>query len=254
MNIIEINKQTLYNLYEQFPESFKGLSLEGKDLIYKNERIDISNFNINDLLTSETSFSSSLSVLAPEDIFKIIRLHVLKANEALVKGFMNEEEKIASVGEEKNQEPKEETRLLSSEQFAILINSPTNLSEQERKDVNLYYAHISDLIVYEDYLLPETKQDLNQFRSLVFETKYGNSEKPLNEKQQELILKNQEFEEKKALNDTEETRKQTNSDVKRLQLIKENENNTGTISTLQVIAFVVGVSIILTAITLYLIG
>lgn len=437
MDILQINKQTLYNLYEQFPESFKGLSLEGNDLIYKNERIDISNFNINDLLTSEISFSSSLSVLAPEDIFKIIRLHALKINSDIKSNSQSETKKkveiikrenplmknisivtrtrnqiteefinivdsngkdhlfkndrnidlfaiyealklqsgntvtpdeliaainrklheiqledsrdlnsrsttredfinkintvstpykddlkhkvygsedydIAVVADElsndhrivtfdqnqhgdlvvenhsqnvagsdttlvtdsqsqnidfdqtvsnttsvevkASQEKEVTARLLTHDEFAALINSPSNLSETERRDVNLYYAYIGDLIIYEDYLLPELQNMLNQFRSLVYEMEYSDSEKELNEKQQELIDKNKELEEKKAQNFNSETIEQINNEVKRLQLVKEsNGTSTGAISTLQVIAFIVGISIILTAITLYLI-
>lgn len=437
MDILQINKQTLYNLYEQFPESFKGLSLEGNDLIYKNERIDISNFNINDLLTSEISFSSSLSVLAPEDIFKIIRLHALKINSDIKNNSQSETKKkveiiksenplmknisivtrtrnqiteefinivdsngkdhlfkndrnidlfaiyealklqsgntvtpdeliaainrklheiqledsrdlnsrsttredfinkintvstpykddlkhkvygsedydIAVVADElsndhrivtfdqnqhgdlvvenhsqnvagsdttlvtdsqsqnidfdqtvsnttsvevkASQEKEVTARLLTHDEFAALINSPSNLSETERRDVDLYYAYIGDLIIYEDYLLPELQNMLNQFRSLVYEMEYSDSEKELNEKQQELIDKNKELEEKKAQNFNSETIEQINNEVKRLQLVKEsNGTSTGAISTLQVIALIVGISIILTAITLYLI-
>ena len=80
MNIIDINRATLYNLYEQFPESFKNLNLEGNNLIYNSEAIDISNFNINELLDPITKFSSSLSVLSSKDIFQIIKIHIQTFN------------------------------------------------------------------------------------------------------------------------------------------------------------------------------
>ncbi len=75
MEILEVNRNTLANLYEQFPENFKDLSMSGKYLVYNGEEVDISNFNINDLLSGESEFASSLNNLNSEDIFKIIRLH-----------------------------------------------------------------------------------------------------------------------------------------------------------------------------------
>ena len=49
MDIMSINRQTLYNLYEQFPESFKELSLDGNNLVYQGMMVDISKFNINEI-------------------------------------------------------------------------------------------------------------------------------------------------------------------------------------------------------------
>ena len=83
MNILEINLKTLGDLYEQFPESFKDLSMNGNYLVYKEEQVDISKFNINDLLGSETAFAASLSVLTSEDIFRIIRLHAIQIESKL---------------------------------------------------------------------------------------------------------------------------------------------------------------------------
>lgn len=439
MNIIEINKQTLYNLYEQFPESFSGLKLEGNNLVYKGEAVDISNFNINDLLTPETDFYSSLSVLSSEDIFKIIRLHAIKLdslmqrdeksksdkrveiiksenplmknisivvrnNNGLSEEFLNivdstgrdhlfrndrdvdifdiyeslkyrnighditpdelvdainrklyqvqlkdartimdsstvseqfankidlvnrpykddkmhtvygnEDNDIAIVadnagGEHKvvtfdhNQygdlvmqnhgqnvagsdtslvnngtaqdvefesnvnsntefEVQQETndeimaRLITPEEFYRLISSSEDLSEKQRKDVDLYYAYIGDLMIYEDYLLSELRQMLNEFRAFVYDLEYGDHEEDLNQNQQEAIDKNHELEEKKTQYISPETMEQINKEVKKLELIREHSSNdTGSISTLQVIAVIVGISIILTAVTLYLIN
>ena len=100
MDILEINRMTLSNLYEQYPENFKDLRLEGNDLVYNGERIDISHFNINDLLSNESMFISSLSILSSEDIFKIIRLHALTINSSLNENKEKEEEKLEIIKKE----------------------------------------------------------------------------------------------------------------------------------------------------------
>ena len=76
MNIFEVNKNTLTSLYERFPNSFEGLSLKDHYLKYDNQLVDISTFNINDLLVENAVFASSLDALSAIDIFTIIKLHV----------------------------------------------------------------------------------------------------------------------------------------------------------------------------------
>ena len=76
MNIFEINKSTLSSLYNRFPNSFEGIRLNNNYLVYENDSVDISTFNINDLLSGDSIFGSCLDTLKPRDIFNIIKLHV----------------------------------------------------------------------------------------------------------------------------------------------------------------------------------
>lgn len=448
MDILEINRNTLANLYDQFPESFKDLNLEGNNLVYNGQSIDISKFNINDLLGGETHFAASLSVLSSEDIFKIIRLHALHLESALsnvkddneskidiikrdnplmrnisivkrtknefeqeyinivdshgedhlfkndrnvnvfdiyeslrikysgrdvtpdelieeikrrlyevsmqlapdliarsnvsedfsnkmkrvnepykddksVNVYGNEEHDIAIVrdihdsnnhsvvtfdenkfgdlvvqsheqnvvgtdttitdgsnmeettsdngtdeqaGSDVDVFEKDEEEvvavLISSREFYELLDSPEELTEEQRKSVDLYYAYLGDLILYEDYLLPELKQILNDFRGYVYELQYGelaeDQIRQINDKQQEAIKKAEAMELAAVnIDQNELTDEKAKESVKKLEKVAPVNNysdNTGSISTLQVLAVIIGVSIILTAITLYFIG
>lgn len=439
MEIIDINRNTLANLYEQFPESFKGLELKGNDLIYGNESIDISKFNINDLLSDTTQFAASLSVLSAEDIFRIIRIHAMMINSNLDKentslnekrveiikqenplmknisivrkktevGYSeyfnivdsygtdhlfrndrnvnvfdiyeelkitshgsdvtpdqliaainrklysvdiekadslaskeatsedfankinrvnapykddkmhdvlgNEQDDIAIVsdlssptehqvvtfdknefgdlvlqnhsqnvngtdtvlGEEVtgnmessvsdnkttdvqvdfNRNDEVVSELISAREFYALLNSSEELTEEQRKNVQLYYAYLGELIYYEDYLLAELRSVLSEFRNYVYELEFGEHMVAINEKQQNAIDKNYELEQKKVENVNAISPEKAQEEVKKLQLLlPKNNDNTGSVATIQVIAFIVGIAIILTAITLYLIG
>lgn len=442
MEIIEVNRNTLANLYEQYPESFKDLRLDGNNLVYAGQKVDISEFNINDLMGVDNQFASSLSVLSSEDIFRIIRLHavmlssereqeqekqeslsdkieVIKQENPLMRNISvisrnnqnghsefinivdstgrdhlfendrnvnifaiydilkyqnpgrnitpdelcnaisrklhsiqlesaetlvdrattsedfankmrrvnepykdnkmysvmgNQEHDIALIADhsspnghrvvtfDKNQygdlvmenhnqnisgmdttsingdeqenigfdnevgndvtsaeiensnELQTIARLIPSQEFYRLLNSGEPLTERQRQDVNLYYAYLGDLILYEDYLVAELRDMLNEFRGYVYDLEYGERETEINEKQQEAVNKNYELEEKKSLNNDSETLENAKENIKRLELIKQNSSNAGSISTIQVIAFIVGIAIILTAVTLYLIG
>ena len=137
----------------------------------------------------------------------------------------------------------------------------SELTEEQRKSVELYYGYLGDLILYEDYLLPELKQILNDYRRYVYELQFGEvpegQERMINNKQQEAVDKSYELEQKAAEIQQEElTEEKVKDGVKKLELMRpvNNYGNTGSISIIQVLAIIIGVSIILTAVTLYLLG
>ena len=151
-------------------------------------------------------------------------------------------------------------RMIPWEVFVQYVNSTVTLTEEQRKDLDLFYGCLGDLVLYEDYLMQELKDVLNLYRKLVLELqslKDGGLE--LTDYQQEAVNKNTEFEEQKINSSAELT--EQNAMLKGVAYTKKmdtrprnTEDNTGSISTIQVIAIIIGVSIILTAITLYLIG
>ena len=75
MIFIESNRAILNNIYNQYPNSVNELRLEGGYLIYGKESVDISEFDLNYLLTNSPEFASGLGSLSSEDVFRIIRLH-----------------------------------------------------------------------------------------------------------------------------------------------------------------------------------
>jgi hypothetical protein len=452
MNTLEVNANTLAVLYEQSPQSFEGITLDQNLLKYNGEEVDISSFNINDLLADNNNFASSLGNLAPEDVFKIIRLHatllsgssitrgpakdgedesqkkietikqenplmrnisiVKKNDQGIKREYINivdstgkdhlfpndrnvnvfdiydllklqygdsvtpdqlieavyrklydvrlntaenlmdkestseefsnklervndpyrhdknvdvvasEEHDIAIIAdkndpgnhrvvtfdqnefgdlvvnqheqnvvgtdtisrtttdssvvgstsgvdetvENENQvfekdEENIEALLIKTKEFYDLLNSPEQLTEEQRNSVNLYYGYLGDLIIYEDYLVPELRKMLNDFRAYVFELQYGDVHVPLNEKQREAIDKLEEMQQVEALEQDNLSPDKIDDSVKKLQRIRpvdnynrQDEDNAGMVSTVQVIAFIIGIAIILTAITLYLLS
>ena len=437
MNIIEVNRNTLAALYEKNSSSFDGITLDGNMLKYGNEEVDISKYNINDLLTDNENFAASLGSLSPEDVFKIIRLHAtllgtskgitrgpaksedesqqkieeIKLENPLLKSisiaykddegikreyinivgsdgkdhlfpndrnvnvfmiydflklqkggtdvtpdelidavyrklyeshlstaedlrdkdstsvdFKNKIERInepykdsktvSVVGDEKHdiaiisdiddptnhkvvtfnqnefgdlvvnqhgndasedeykmkqvdevydKEQDEEVvaLLINTQEFYDLINSPKLLTEEERNSVNLYYGYLGDLMMYEDYLVPELRKMLQDFKDFVYELQYGDVHITLNDKQRESIDKLTDME--TAVKEADESKLQHSIDTEKVKRLKRigpadnygvpiDEDNAGMVSTIQVLAFIIGIAIILTAITLYLIS
>lgn len=453
MDTLSVNANTLAVLYEQSPTSFDGITLEENMLKYNGEEVDISGFNINDLLADNNNFAASLGSLSPEDVFKIIRLHatllgntntvtkgkekdedesqkkietikqenplmrnisiVKKNDQGIKREYINivdstgkdhlfpndrnvnvfdiydllklqhgdnvtpdqlieavyrklydvrlntaenlmdkestseefanklervnepykhdkntgvvasEEHDIAIIADKddpgnhrvvtfdqnefgdllvnqhdqnvvgtdtisrtttetslvdseagvdetvdsnnevfEKDEEKIEALLIQTQEFYDLLNSPEQLTEEQRNSVNLYYGYLGDLIIYEDYLVPELRKMLLDFRAYVYELQYGDVHVPLNEKQREAITKLEEMEQVDELDQDNLSPDKVEDSVKKLQRIRpvdnygqqQDEDNAGMISTVQVIAFIIGIAIILTAITLYLLS
>ena len=452
MNILDVNTNTLAMLYDRCPQSFEGITLEGSLLKYDGDEVDISGFNINDLLSdSSNNFASSLEHLSPEDVYKIIRLHatllgnsktvtrsadtkedeskkkieiikkdnplmrnisvVHKNDDGIKREYINivgsdgkdnlfpndrnvnifdvydmlklqnggrdvtpdeliaavyrklydvkldvaedildkettsedfankikrvndpykdsktvkvvgsEEHDIAIIADmtdpgnhkvvtfdqnefgdlvvnqhdpnvvgtdtisttgtdstvvsgdtaidetvdsnneifEKDDE-KIEAILLTTQEFYDLLNSPNSLSEDELASVNLYYGYLGDLLIYEDYLVPELRQMLNDFRAYVFELEYGDVHVPLNDKQRDAIARLEDMRQVQEISKDNLDYDKINDNVKKLQRIRpvnnyNQDDNAGMISTIQVVAFIIGIAIILTAVTIYLIN
>ncbi len=456
MNTLEVNANTLATLYEQSPLSFEGITLDGNMLKYNGEEVDISEFNINDLLADNNNFAASLGSLSSEDVFKIIRLHatLLGNNNSVTRGPKKDEDEskkrieiikqenplmrnisvvhkndrgikreyiniVASDGKdhlfpndrnvnvfdmyellklqnggrdvtpdeliaaiyrklydvklgvaedimekdntsedfanklERVNEPYKDSKtvnvvgseehdiaiisdmtdptnhrvvtfdqnefgdlvvnqhgqnvvgtdtisrtntdstvvgatqgvdetvesnneifekdeeeiealLIQTQEFYDLLNSPEQLTEEQRRSVDLYYAYLGDLLMYEDYLVPELRKMLQDFRAYVYELEYGDVHVPINDKQREAIAKLEEMNQTVEVTQDGLEADKIDDGVKKLQRIRpadnyngqtdRDEDNAGMISTVQVIAFIIGISIILTAVTLYLLS
>ena len=145
MEIIYINRNTLAGLAEAYPQSFDGLRLEGNLLGYGSETVDISNFNVNDLLTEDNAFASSLGSLSAEDVFRIIRLHaeLLKSKDKTPK-----ESKQEIIKKEnpllKNISIVSKTTEYGSQEFINIVDSKGNdhLFENDRNVDILYLCEL----------------------------------------------------------------------------------------------------------------
>lgn len=243
MEIIDINRGTLINLYEQFPESLKDLSMNGKYLIYLNEKVDISNFNINDLLSSNGVFFESLSVLSSEDIFKIIKLHAIRLNSCIKEKQKEDKDTNA------NNTNYESEHLISEKEFYSLLSTDIPFNEKQQKEANDYYSFLRDLSLYEDFLIPDLRQEIIKFRNYAVSLEYENSD--LNIHQVDSINKlrefeNKDFSSKRVINDNLAT---DNSLKLTLQKDKQKAGYSG---TLELVIFSLVFASALTIITLYL--
>ncbi len=76
MNYTEKNKNTLAAM-QSINSALSDLKIEGDDLIYNGQRVNISNFDINLLMGDALPFESQLTTLTPNDVYKIISLHAI---------------------------------------------------------------------------------------------------------------------------------------------------------------------------------
>ena len=124
---------------------------------------------------------------------------------------------------------------------------------EEKKNVELYYAFFGDLILYEDYLLPELREILGKLRAFVTEVEINlESAENATKRQRELIDKRAELEEKGKNNAISNDLGKEQEYVKKLLMQKPDE--TGSVGTLQVLMFIVIIIAILSLISLYILN
>lgn len=218
MDILKVNIETLSNLYQIYPQNFQGLSITNQFLCLGEEKIDISQFNINELLASDCNFPSFLSNLTAKDIFNIIKVHT----------------KLE----------KRENSIPSEEEFYLLL-SKVRLTEEEQKKIHSFLNFTEELKAYEDCLTPEAKQiltNLNDYNLSLFLNEDRSDKTP---GQQALIIHNENSKKKKE----EETKKQ--EEQRKLEL--KYQDSKGSIGILDVIIITLSFATILTFFTLYII-
>ncbi len=353
MNILEVNRNTLASLYEQFPDTFEGLSIQGEYLVLGNEACDISSFNIYDLIEGNNTFSANLDSLTAEDVFRIIRLHtisleskdkneerlnIMKVENPLLRNvtiiprndrtdkdevfnivdstgkdhvFVNSygidffevyenvkrtkaqgrvtpedlieelnrlikeiiEQKKENLREKLEQQVNEGPtkkdekteredgllHLIPSDEFYELLRNVEELEGQDKKDVDDYYAYLGDEMRYEEYLLPQVMDTLNEFRDYIIQLHVDMDEHyPISVNQRNAINKSVELEERAQRSkdnvvntelDYESTVHKSNERSLKLER-RFNNSSEGFISTFAILVCIVVVVIILTIITL----
>ena len=187
MEILENNRIILDNIYKQSPNSVGQLKLEGNFLVYNNEMVDISEFNLNELMLGDSQFSSSLDTLSSEDVFRIIRLHAaLMGN-----GKMRTVSEVKS--EKKIEIIKQENPLMKSislvsrpngvgvDEFINIVDS-TGENHLYKNDVNINVFDIYDRLkaikgesVTPDELIAEVDRKLYEIRMTNAERVIDNS-------------------------------------------------------------------------------
>lgn len=107
MNMMEQNINKLSSLWEKYhesTESFNELAVDGDYLVYRDKKVDISNFSLEYLFIYGVLNDDNINNLTSEDIFRLVRLYAL-SNQVLAV-----DENVTSKQEdEKNNQEKLET-------------------------------------------------------------------------------------------------------------------------------------------------
>ena len=76
MNYTEKNMTTLATM-QGISSALSELKIEGDELVYNGQRVNISKFDMSLLMGDQLPFESQLANLTPEDVYKIISLHAV---------------------------------------------------------------------------------------------------------------------------------------------------------------------------------
>ena len=78
-----------------------------------------------------------------------------------------EDDKKDTMEVEEDTEKKKEVDLIPIEQFYYILDSGTEMNQDMRNSMDLWYAFLEDLILYEDFLNEDLKEVLKQYRNYV---------------------------------------------------------------------------------------
>ena len=108
--------------------------------------------------------------------------------------FTQEQTQDAIVEKEQTDE---EVIFISEEKFYELIMVEKSLSEEEQKQVDLFYGFLSDVMLYQDYLSEESKGFWRRYESFIIQIQLKSNEQSLSSKEEEILNKYNELCEKK---------------------------------------------------------
>ena len=153
--------------------------------------------------------------------------------------------------------------LISTKEFYDLLNSREELTEKQKEDLDTYYAFLGDLMIYEQYLLPELMEVLNTFRSYILDlnVKLDEAKEALTRNQMDAISKSEELEEKAVnakdtvVNDELDFKSNVQKAHERTLKLERRYKNAseGFVSTFAILVCILIVVIVLTIITLALV-
>lgn len=164
------------------------------------------------------------------------------------------EDEEATLTDSENGKENKEANLITFEKYKELVNTPAQFDEVDKRDVELFYAYMGELMLYENYLMEELRNLLQKFRDFITELEIQQNEMELNDHQSEAVKKYEELV-FQANNNKDKDMSMVQEDVKKLKLIYDGSNNNqqGFMSTSQIIAFIIFWSLIITLIALIII-
>lgn len=145
-------------------------------------------------------------------------------------------------------------KLISFEKFENLINSIEEHTEQEEYEIGLFNSYLGELMLYRDYLLPDLRDVLSRFESLMEKFEVA-EENTLNQNQTNELNKYHELAEKNEITKNEKRKLDMDLMVKKLEYQKPDING-GKVKTkvLIIIMLVVLALLAVACVTLVLIN
>ena len=163
--IVKKNMNTLHEMYMAHPDSMQGLTSDDNFLVFGDQRVDISRFDISTLFNPDNPFGDSLEELGPEHIFNIIKLHAEYVN---TPDFVLEDSMFVpeQTDEERLEDIKKDNPLM---EFVTIVDKPTefgtrqyfNIVDSTGKD-NLFYndMNIDIFSLYDNLRLQNGGKDV----------------------------------------------------------------------------------------------
>ena len=161
MNYTQKNMNTLAAM-QSINSALSDLKIEGDELVYNGQRVNISKFDMSLLMGDQLPFESQLANLTPEDVYKIISLHaVTMESQTPTKQAASKNEAELEALKEKN--PKLKNVVISSREGENGSKEEyINIVDTEGRDHLLFNVYKVDLIQMYMEALNKYYQDIQE--------------------------------------------------------------------------------------------
>ncbi len=179
--------------------NLKGITYNNNKLTYQGKTIDTTNIPIKNFF--ENSYSQMYIdqyVIKAEDFFNIMDIHAKKIEPREIQQMqLTNDQVLLKTQLQKygknikfNGENEEKYDVINSNHYFELLSKDTPLTKDEVKLLSDYETYISELITYNDYLLPAQNNELNDYKNkiiLLSNIEEGVNQEQLNDNQKKAI-------------------------------------------------------------------
>ena len=129
--------------------------------------VNIRDFDLADFIEKNNQLEADLSTIEPFDFFKIVDIHVktqdMRTNSAISGTTLTMEDQDNVTYLQPQTFKTYSVNLITPRNYYELLHSQTPLTEEEITEMRVFEAYIADLLLYEEYLMPQERGILDWF-------------------------------------------------------------------------------------------
>ena len=166
MNTLKhINETVFFYLGEVHP-AFRALTLADDVISYKGQSVILGNFSLQEFANINGFILGDLN---SSDLFNVIKVHAEIINKIIPPSPPSHEttilKPISITGSD--EEVQKQPGIIALDRFILLVNADYKYEKKDEKELDRLWEIVTEILVYEDFLIPEAKMTLEIIRNIL---------------------------------------------------------------------------------------